>query len=127
MRLAGRKDGWEKGREEGRLEERLRQARESLMEDFTVLFGSVPPAVQQQVRHTEDIERLKGWRRMILKAGSAALAEQALLGDRCGQIADPSPHRASPRRPAIRPTSACRRQCARRCRLRPLGRDGRSP
>ena len=82
----GRAEGWEEGREkgraEGRLEERLRQARESLMEDFTVLFGSVPPAVQQQVRHTEDIERLKGWRRMILKAGHAALAERAILGDR---------------------------------------------
>ena len=60
----------------------LRQTRESLLEDFAVLFGTVPPAVEQQVRQTEDIERLKGWRRTILEAGSAAAAEQAVLGGR---------------------------------------------
>ena len=59
----------------------LRQAREAVLEDFTVLFGSVPQAVEQQVRQTEDIERLKGWRRAILKAGSAAAAERAVLED----------------------------------------------
>ena len=57
----------------------VRQAREAVLEDFTVLFGSVPPAVEQQVRQTEAIERLKGWRRAILKAGSAAAAERAVL------------------------------------------------
>ena len=69
------------GREEGWADGALHQARESLVEDFAVLFGSVPPAVEQQVRQTEDIERLKGWRRTILKAGSAAAAAQAILGD----------------------------------------------
>ena len=74
--------GREEGRAEGRVEEALRQTRESLLEDFAVLFGTVPTGVEQQVRQTEDIERLKGWRRTILEAGSAAAAELAVLGGR---------------------------------------------
>ena len=77
LREIGREEGWEKGRAEGE----LRQARAALVEDLAVLFGSVPLAVEQPVRQTEDVERLKGWRRTILKAGSAAAAEQAILGD----------------------------------------------
>ena len=77
LREIGREEGWEKGRAEGE----LRQARAALVEDLAVLFGSVPLAVEQPVRQTEDVERLKGWRRTILKAGSAAAAAQAILGD----------------------------------------------
>ena len=68
-----------RGEERGEKRGALRQAREAVLEDFTVLFGSVPQAVEQQVRQTEDIERLKGWRRAILKAGSAGAAERAVL------------------------------------------------
>ena len=57
----------------------LRQVREAVLGDCTVLFGSVPAAVEQPERQAEDIERLKGWRRAILKAGSAAAAERAEL------------------------------------------------
>ena len=73
-------DLYEDLRKEFRAEGREEEARESLLEDFAVLFGTVPPAVEQLVRQTEDIERLKGWRRSILKAGSAAAAERAILG-----------------------------------------------
>ncbi len=77
LREIGREEGWAEGRTEGE----LRQAREALVEDFAVLFGSVPPGVEQRVRQTEDVEALKAWRRTILRAGGAAAAEQAILGD----------------------------------------------
>ncbi len=57
----------------------MRQGREAVLGDCTVLFGSVPAAVEPPVQQAEDIERLKGWRRAILQAGSAAAAERAEL------------------------------------------------
>ncbi len=75
------KRGEKRGEERGEKRGALRQAREAVLEDFTVLFGSVPPAVEQLVRQAEDIDRLKGWRRAILKAGSAAAAERAVAED----------------------------------------------
>ena len=68
-----------RGEERGAKRGALHQARESLLEDFTVLFGSVPPVVEQRARQTEDIDQLKAWRRAILKAGNPAAAERAIV------------------------------------------------
>lgn len=75
----GLTEGRELGLTEGKQLGLTEGEQEALLELLRLKFGVLPPAVEERVRATKDVEQLKVWLRRVLTASS--LAEMGLDGE----------------------------------------------
>ena len=81
MTELGRQEGWQQGLEQGRQQGRQQGLRETLLDGFSVRFGAVPAVVREAVDAVEDLDRLRGMCRAVLRAKDQAEAQRAVLSE----------------------------------------------